>query len=351
MLGSRPLAACLFAVCAGACAPEAAYADETPPAQLQVATLAAPGCAARAGDPRELVPDDAIGLVGLDLAVLRGTEVFKDVEAALRSDPAIHDAFAAAERCGMGPDAWRGLTVGVSATGDMALVVQATGLGKAATLDCLSTEIAAQTGTAPWTRRGATCATTLDFEGGTEQAWTLDDDSLVIATTGWSSAVEARRAGRGASAKRGKLAWAWSRVDATRPLWFAVEVPPVVTASLGGVSTGLRDVGGTTDLTVGVDMAVTAGFDRAAEAKAAETELKSQLAKASVLAPMFGIPTGVLSGVRISARGAQLDLTAKISEADLSTLRALLRDTLGVAAPAPSPTPPPMKSPPKSSAI
>ncbi len=340
MLRTSPLLLCLVSACA---APEILVDDTTPVRGDAAAMVAAPACT-RLSDAREIVPSDAMAMAGFDMARLRTTGVFTDLESVLRADPDAADALAVADKCGVGPSTWEAMTMAASDSGDIVLVLEAPGLGRGATLDCLSSEIEAKTGAAPWTRTKATCGSDLSLVGG-DIGWAIDDDRIAFATPGWGKAVAARRTGSGKSVRAGRLAWAFGSVDVSKPVWFAVDVPGALKASVTGTSAeGVQRVGGAADLTKGLDVDVVAGFDRPAEASAAAKEINAELGKAMLVAPMLGVPVGVLSGLSVKAKGKELQMSAAISEADLDALRDLAKDTLGLGAGAAHPTTP---SPPR----
>lgn len=346
----HPLLLCLLPACA---APEVLEEEAAPGVPDAAAMTVAPTCA-RLSDTRELIPSDAMGMVGLDMARLRTTGVFSDIEAALRADPNGADALAVADKCGVGPSNWDGVTMATTDGGDIVVVLEAPGLGRGSTLDCLSAEIVAKTGTAPWTRKTASCGSDLSMAGG-DFGWAIDDDRIAFATPGWGKTVAQRRVGRGKSARSGKLKWAFGSVDTSKPVWFAVDVPSVAKGATSGTpAEGIQRVGGAADLSKGLDVDVVAGFDRASAASAAASEINAQLSKAMLLAPMLGVPTGVLTGLSVRAKGNELRMSATISEADLNALRDLAKDTLGLGAggahparptPRPTPTPKRRKSP------
>ena len=350
MLRSSPLLLCLLPACA---APDVAIQDASPVSLDAAAMVAGPTCT-RLSDTRELIPSDAMAMAGLDMARLRTTGVFADLETALRADPDAADALAVADKCGVGPSTWEGMTLAASESGDIVLVLQAPGLGRGSTLDCLASEIEAKTGTAPWTRAKATCGSDLSLAGG-DIGWAIDDDRVAFATPGWGKTVAARRTGSGKSARAGKLAWAFGGVDVSKPVWFAVEMPGALKGSVTGTAAeGVQRVGGSADLAKGLDVDVVAGFDRAAGATAAAKEINAELSKAMLVAPMLGVPVGVLTGLSVRAKGKDLQMSATISQADLDALRDLAKDTLGLGAgPAhpPTPTPAPTRPKTRSSAI
>lgn len=295
-------------------------------------------CAATRVDTRDLLPDEATIIVGIDVAALRRSAWFSDLEAVARAHPDVARALAPVERCGITLASQREIAVALSEHDDAVLVVRADGLGKPATLDCIARELKKTIGVSPWTRRTTGCASVLEVTGGEGQGFSLDEDTVVIASRGWKTRVADRLAGKGASAMTGKLAWAWTRVDVSRTVWFAADVPASAAKGLGPKGAALRHVGGSVDAPAGLHVEVTSGFVDAADAAAAAKEIETQLGQLRLAAPMFGIPSGVADGVSVIAHGTRLDLTAKISEDDLRTLRELLAGPSAAAAPA-SPAP------------
>ena len=284
----------------------------------------APACPSTSGDARELVPRDAMAIIGIDAAALRGSVFFRDVEAMARAHPAVAMVLTPLESCGVALADHRGLTIGLSPHGEAVVIAVATGLGRAATLRCIGTELRSTLGVAPWTRRSTGCTSVLELAGGKGRGFAIDDDTVVVATRGWASSVGDRVAERGRSAKTGTLSWAWSRVDVSRTVWFAANVPATAARRLGPHAAGLREVGGTVDAPDGLEVHVTGGFGDADEAAAARRAIEAQVHRLRLAAPMFGIPFGVVDGLAVTAHGTRLELTAKISASDLRELRGLL---------------------------
>lgn len=311
------VAMCSADVLAPSSIPHAAWADT------------GPICPSTGSDSRQWVPQGAVAIVGIDAVALRASAWFADLEAVAHAHPTLASILAPVERCGVVLSDVRELTIGMSARDDAVAIVRAAGLGRPATIDCVARELTSTIGAAPWTRRTSGCTSVLRLQGGRGQAFVLDDDTVVIATRGWTASVGDRVAGErrpaGASPERdGGLAWARRSVDVSRTLWFAANVPASAARSLGIQGAALQRVGGSIELAAGLDVRVTAEFHTAGDATAAARAIEAQLHRLRLAAPMFAIPIGAIDGIAVAAQGPRVDLTVVISEADLRALRSLL---------------------------
>lgn len=267
---------------------------------------------------RELLPEDAVAVVGVDVDSLRVSPVFADVEPMLRATPQVALVLASLERCGVGLDVTRAFTLGVSEGGDLLAVVKADRLGTPATLDCVSRRLESAIGMRPWTRRTHRCHTEIQLAGGQGAGVVVDEDTVAIASRGWALAVAGRAAGHGQAAWHGTLAWASAAVDTARSTWMAAAVPSWLVRAHGA---GLRRVGGSLDLRSGLELELGLDFASVAEASRAALELERERRKLQLAAPMFGVPPGVVAGIGVVARATRIDVRVKISAADLRELR------------------------------
>jgi hypothetical protein len=125
-------------------------------------------------------------------------------------------------------------------------------------------------------------------------------------------------------------------------VWFAVNVDPAgsMASTFVGVSTGLRRLGGSVDLTSGVSASLTAGYDAAPSANAAHAELQRVVGQMKAVIPMMGMSPALADSLQVSRAKNDVSLELDASFDDLEAI-------LGIVAPGPAPSTPPSEPPPR----
>lgn len=327
---ARSMAGCALALALTAgCAPGGELSPTPSPARAHAAAyVAAPTkCGpAKVSSLRELLPDaELVGALEIDVAHLRRGKLFPEVERLLKAEGA--EVLAAMDECGVPLAKVEGLVAAFSEGDHMMVGVRAKGLGEPATLDCLASKIEKATGKAPWKRVTGTCDTTLELPEGDAKGFVVGHDMVVIASTSLEAAMGRRVAGKDRSALDGRLAWARKEVDMGNTAWMAANVPASAAAGLPSGMAGVTHVGASLDATKGLGLRLGAGFSSAAEAKAAQAELETQLVQLKAVLPLMGLPTSVGDTIEVDHKGNLLRMGMFLKLSDIEALRAAMTGT------------------------
>lgn len=283
--------------------------------------LKASTCAAAPADAASLVPDGAQGVVGVDVAALTRSELFRAHRSALESQPGIAEPLARLVACGLSLDDIDAVTVAAGKDQQAMAVIRGAGIGKHAALQCLATKLpnSSKGKQTKVHRRG--CRTEVTH-GGKTVGWGLDDRTLVVASEAWADAVAGRIAGKGRSALRGNLSAKLGAANRRGTVWFAGGVDAQARKQLAGTpAAGVQSVAGSVDVGSGVRVALVADTGSRADAQKLRDELDAYLQMGRAMSTMAGIPARVLDGVRISAAGSSVRATAELSRRDIEDLR------------------------------
>ncbi len=331
---------------AAACVPDAELSPTSAagPVQANVYLVAptAPTCGpAKVTKLRNVLPNAKItGAMELDVQHLRRGKLFPDIERLIKAEAG--DVVTAMEACGLPLASVRGVVVGFSDDGDIVAGIEATGVGSAGTLDCLSASIEKATGDAPWSRTTKGCTTTLELANKEGKALVVSNDMVVVSTSSLDKELANRVAGKGKSALDGRLAWARSQVDMTTTGWIASNVPSSAASGMGAAMAGLSRVGVSMDASSGLGLKVGAGFSTASAAKAAAAEMRSQVTQLKMMLPMLGLSSAVGDSIEVGTKGSVVKMGMFLSRSDLETMRTALESMSGGGGSSP---PPPAPSP------
>ena len=264
----------------------------------------------------KLVPEAATVMGGLDLAaIVAGPSWDKTKES---FDANAKDAIEVATKCKVGPKSWKTAVIGADPNSEsVVMALEATGIGKKDTLDCIHKEVKAKNGQDPWT--ASDDGKTLDMGDGAGHV--VSDDLLVFASATWNDSMKDLIAGKGHAAADGALKSLIDRTDSAKHVWFAGRIP----ADMAGmaalvIGTSAKDVSGWIDLSAGLELSVMVGVDDATTAK---TTLDGQWAEMKPSATAMGVPKAVVDSVKIGTKDGALTLEAKASAADLDAISKL----------------------------
>lgn len=254
-----------------------------------------------------LIPAGATGLMGVDVAAFVKQPVYATLKSRLGNRQ--RTQLEAATRCGVGPDKWRTFVIGFdSKTRDMAMVVEATGLGTKATLQCLVKEI----GTFTLSEDGKSMS---DHTGG---GIVLDDDTIAFATPPWMDPLQQRIDGKGKAAIEASLKTLVARADQSKPLWFAGLIPTAMSTMASGT------LGSTaTNVSGGVTLSKEAGLQLAvgvSDPKVAREQLQTQWNAAKGFATVSGIPQAVANSVEFGHTDAVVTASLSASYSDIEAM-------------------------------
>lgn len=252
----------------------------------------------------KLIPKGAVVLAGANVQELVSRPIWDKLQASLGGRQ--RDQMEAATKCGVGPDKWRRFVIGASGNGnDMAMVVEAEGLGTRPVLDCLVAAI----GNFELSEDGKRLS---DSTGG---GIVLGDDAIAFANPGWMPLVEKRIEG-GGEAAIDELASVMARTDQTKTLWFAgVDFEELDEVSVA-LDSEVEDFAGWVDLSAGMSLWLSLSVPDAAKVRT-DTETKWK-GIAGMLREM--VPAPVVDSVKFSDEGKLFRVEVQASESDLSKL-------------------------------
>ncbi|GEM_PF-1193838 len=272
----------------------------------------------------KLVPDAAKLMVHVDVKSMAKTKLFEDVKTGVNQDKDAKETVEAAKECNLTPEGLQSVTIGVdaaSASNSWIVIVSGAGLGDEAKLSCIAGKVKEKRGNAPFEIQEKDGKKVLSLEGG-HVGYIVDADTVALASSGWAGAVRDRIDGKGVSAIEGGLKDLVARADRSRHVWFAGLLPEDVKSSLSSTpASGIKDVSGSVDLTSGLAIWLAAGTESAERAKALHDEAKQQFDNIKGMAPMVGIPQGVVDSVKFGTKDATVTMEVAMSEPDLEVIK------------------------------
>lgn len=259
-----------------------------------------------------LIPEGATLLAGADVAALVQHPLWTSARDGLGSRQ--RTQLQAATDCGVGPDKWRSFVIGVETSSrNMAMVVEAVGIGRRSVLECLVEKIGTFT-LAPDAKSMS------DETGG---GIVLSDDAIAFATPAWMNPLRARIAGNGRAAVTGILATPLGRTDLGAHLWFASTVPDEVQSyAMLTVGSTVPDVAGAA--TLSPDLALRVSIE-VPDPASARTALQSQWDGFRSFATNGGVPDDVARSVKFVADDKRVVMTLSADQAELGQMLSKFR--------------------------
>ncbi|MEM7153331.1 MAG: hypothetical protein AAF799_10850 [Myxococcota bacterium] len=268
----------------------------------------------------DVLPDHKIdGAVMLDVKNLRRGKLFKSVEPFLEAEA--RDVLDTMKECGVPLSKVNRVVAGFNEDEDVVFGLEATGVGKDKTLDCLSSKIEAATGEKPWSRVKRGCHTRLETSDADTTGFVVGPNMVVFASKSLEAKLETRLTGKSRSALDGRLSWIPREIDTGRTAWAASRLPPGAMAELGSGMAGANRVGVSIDATKGLDVGIGAGFKTAADAKSAAGEVEGQLAQLRAILPLAGLPSSVGDSFKVTSKGDVMKFTGFLSPSDIEAVR------------------------------
>jgi hypothetical protein len=273
-------------------------------------------------DPLQVVPNGAEVLGQLDARRLTASTVYQlnrtELDKALQAEPQL----AAFASCKVKPEQFSSVTFGSQGSDRVVVMARGTGLGNPDTLECIANKLEGKTGA--WNRKKDGCLTVMD-RGGDWTVYLVDDQTAVLTTSAWQDPVLARLKGSGTTAITGSMAGLVSRVDRSRPLWFAGKLGASARASLTGTSAEqLESVGAAVGFARGLDLAVVLRMTGPEGARALQSEIGTALPMLESLASSINIPLNVIKRLSVKAKGASVKISASATPAELKQIRSAL---------------------------
>ncbi len=272
--------------------------------------IALPACKGSRGSLEGLVPDGATALVSIDAKAITSSKVFATAKAALGDNAA--EAQQAldelAKECSLDFDEAKSVVLGFDLLSRNVMgAVTMPNIGKREALDCMVTVASRRSGKAPFTVSEADGKATVSFDDGEAEGWALADDTLVISSKGWTSAVQGRMKGEGKGAVDHNLADAVALADRSKHIWFAGQVPGLLKSKLvEAPQQGLELIAG--HVSVGEDLGIglVAAYADETTALAAKQATDEAIAQFGPMAQLAGIPAEAVASIEIEASGVKL---------------------------------------------
>jgi len=254
----------------------------------------------------EVLPKGAVVLVGANLRELVAQPTWGRLESSLGGRQ--RGQLDAATECGVGKDKWRHFVIGFAPKGDdMAMVVEAEGIGTRPVLDCLAKEI----GNFELSPDGKRLS---DATGG---GVVLSDDAIAFASPAWMPLLEQRIEGQGVSAAD-DIGPNLARADQSKTLWLAGKPFGDLDAASDALGTEIQGYSGWIDLTAGMKMKLSLAVPDAAKTRG---ELDSKWQGLKSMAASVA-PSSVIDSVKITADGELVHIQLSASQADLDKIAA-----------------------------
>jgi hypothetical protein len=287
-----------------------------------------PACKGGAGDAAKLIPDSATVMGGVDLKALTSSDLYTKNEEMMKQDDA-GEFMAALEGCKLGKETWKSVVFGADPAGGegkMAFVVSVDGVGKKENLECIAGKIKEKEGADPWTAEEKDGKLVLTMAEGKGTGWVIDDNTLAVAGKDWEGSVKELIDGKGKSAIDNSLKDVIGRTDTAKPIWAAGKIPAEMAE---GPAAGAKDAAGWVDLSGGLELLASVGFDTEETAKAKADEATKMFETVKGGAAAFGIPETVVNSVKIEAKGAAVQVTGKASKEEIATISDAAKKAMG----------------------
>jgi len=256
----------------------------------------------------QLVPDGATGITSIDAKGLVRTDLFTTI------GEGMGDAGGEAKRvldrlrdeCELDLEKTEAVVFGADALSQNAMgAIRLPNVGKADALRCLDAVAKDEGGRPLLEVSEADGKATVSIEGGEAQGWAMDDDTLVLSSKGWASAVQARMKGESKGAVDNNLAEAVAMADRSKHMWLAGEVPGLVEPFLKETpAAGIRRGAASLHYGEELEIAVAVAFADEAAAKTLEDAITPKLEEFEQLAVTAGLPQKAADSVEIEVDGA-----------------------------------------------
>lgn len=282
-----------------------------------------------AGDAAKLIPDAAKVVGGVNIESAMKSPLYTDNKDMLEKGDQ-KDAMEAAKACNLGPDTWKSVVMGADPEGGedkMAFVITATGLGKKENLECISGKIKEKNdGKEPWTMEEKDGKLVLTIDEGKATGYVVNDNTLAVAGKDWAGAVKELVDGKGKPAIENSLKDVVGRTDMSKTVWAAGVIPASMAA---GPADGMTNGAMWVDMGSGLELMASIGVKDADTATKKAEELNKQFEGVKGMAGPMGVPQGVIDSVKIEAKDAALNVSAKATADDLKKINEAVKKAIG----------------------
>jgi hypothetical protein len=288
----------------------------TTTAAAALLTLTACKGGGASGDAAKLIPDAATVIGGANVQAMMKSPLYDGNKEMLEKGEQ-KEMMEAAKECNLGPDTWKSVVFGVDPEGGdskMAVVLVATGLGKKENLECIAGKAKEKNdGKEPWTMEEKDGKLVLNIDDGEATGYVVNDDTLAVA-------------GKGKPAIENSLKDVLGRTDMSKAVWAAGVVPAAMAT---GPADGMKDGAMWVDMSSGLEISASIGVKDADTATSKAEEFQKQYDQAKGMAGAFGIPAAVTDSVKIEAKDAAINVSAKASKEDLEKINEAVKKSLG----------------------
>lgn len=282
-----------------------------------------------AGDAAKLIPDAATVVGGANVEAMMKSPLYEGNKEMLEKGDQ-KEAMEAAKACNLGPDTWKSVVFGADPDGGdakMAVVLVATGLGKKENLDCIAGKLKEENdGEDPWTSEEKDGKLVLTIDEGDMIGYVVDDNTLAVAGKDWAGAVKELIDGKGKPAIENSLKDVLGRTDMSKAIWAAGVVPDsMAKGPMGGMKDGAMWI----DMSSGLELMGSVGVKDADTATAKAKEFQGMYEGVKGMAGSVGVPASVTDSVKIEAKDAAINVSAKASKEDLEKINEAVQKKLG----------------------
>jgi hypothetical protein len=292
-------------------------------------TLSACKGGGAAGDAAKLIPDAATVMAGVNIEGMMKSPLYEGNKKLLEEGD-MKQALEAAKGCKLGPDTWKSAVMGADPEGGdakVAFVVSATGLGKKETLECIAGKVKEEAGEEPWAMEEKDGKIVLNINEGRATGYVIDENTLAVAGKDWAGAVKELVDGKGKSAMDNSLKDVLGRTDMSKTVWAAGVIPESMAS---GPADGMTSGAMWLDMSSGMELMASLGVKDADTATAKATELTTQFDAVKGMAGTVGVPEAVVNSVKIEAKDAALNVSAKASKDDLEKISEAVKKATGM---------------------
>lgn len=282
-----------------------------------------------AGDAAKLIPDAATVIGGVNVQEMMKSPLYEGNKEMLEKGEQ-KEMMDAAKECNLGPDTWKSVVFGFDPEGGdskLALVLVADGLGKKENLECVASKIKEKNdGEEPWTMEEKDGKLVLTIDEGKATGYVVNDSTLAVAGKDWAGAVKELIDGKGKPAVDNSLKEVLGRTDMSKAVWAAGVVPASMAT---GPADGMKDGAIAIDMSSGLEINASIGVKDADMATAKAEEFNKQYGEMKGMAGMFGVPASVTDSVKIEAKDASINVSAKATKEDLEKINEAVQKNLG----------------------
>jgi hypothetical protein len=276
-------------------------------------------CKANRGKLEELVPDGATGIVSFDAQAILKSELYAKTKVFLDAQPeAKAQLDALKSECGLDVESAQSYVSGFDVAGqNFLLAIRMPNIGKKSALECALGKMPKDDGV-KITITEVDGRAALEIGDGVGKGWGWDDDTLVIASKGWTEAVQQRMKGEGKAAVDHYLKDAVALADRGRHVWFAGEMPALVAPFLDDTpAKGLLRVAGGIDVGTDFDVVAVAGFADEATAKSAKDTVQGLVDGGKAMAIEQGVPKTAVDSLVFEQDGSLVRMKVKVPIGEL----------------------------------